>query len=285
MPTVVPAPAVRGAWPENVRITAERTTAFIHPTTLCLPRERKIYVFGGRQLTTGKPIDLNDVAIHYRVPNFLRATSVEAVETVSQPITSNASLRILNPGWAATFVPLDPTSSLSSDPAVYVFGNWTSVTSTLWRFDKSGLTEIEPSSGDRPPPRAWASLTRFDANRLVLVGGNNGTNNRLADIWVFSFLPRTWARYLHTLSFKRDDFQSAVYSAPGSVRYLIVFGYAQPLLKHVAIDKGTPPVTATIDKSLAAGLDQMATNSLVIHDSHMFVLGGSPMHYMSEVSL
>ncbi|KAI9188744.1 hypothetical protein H9P43_000166 [Blastocladiella emersonii ATCC 22665] len=335
--------AVRAAWPDNVRITAaERSPAFVHPTTLYLPRERKIYVFGGRQLPSGRPVDLADVAVidlgspianlsdpmspavapapfrlpaadsympsftftgssggyevhlfgglspetapfkHYRVPDLLRATGVE---NVTQPITANTSLRVINPGWAATSTPLEAAGGLASDPAAYVFGNWSDVTSGLWRFDKAGLTEIQPSSGDRPQARGWASLTRFDANRLVLVGGNDGTNKQLADIWLFSILPRTWSRYSSSFTVKRDDFQSAVYTSPDSTRYLLVFGYAAPVLEYVALDKGTPPVTATIDPPLPAAFGSLAANSLVVHDSHLFILGGSPVHFMSALKI
>ncbi|KAI9151157.1 hypothetical protein H9P43_009772 [Blastocladiella emersonii ATCC 22665] len=331
------APTTRAAWPQNMRAT------FIGPAALYLPRERKIYVFGGRQLISDTVVvDLDEVAVVdlaapiadladpmspavspapfklptpdyymtalayaggpgvyevrllagltaksapmkvWRVPDLLRATSVEVSP---RPPSANASLAIMNPAWAASTAPFELTGGLATDPSSYLLGNWTNVTSTLWRFDQTGLSEVAVSSPDRPLPRAWTCLLRYDTNRLVLAGGNDGTNTQLADIWLFSILPRTWARYPHPMSVKRDDFQMAVYTAPSGARFLIILGYVPPLLEYVALDKGTPPVVPVIDKAAAAGLSAIAANALVVHDSHLFVIGGVPKHLMSAIKI
>ncbi|KAJ3362157.1 hypothetical protein GGF32_006442 [Allomyces javanicus] len=181
-------------------------STFVLPSTVYLPEQRKIYVFGGRQLITDTVlviVDLDEVAII----------------DLAAPLTLD-----------------DPMSSAVQPAPFKLPAPDCSITSFAFQTDRD-VIEVRLLAGldaKSKPMRMWRIPDLLHATSVEIMPQAASTNASLAifhPAWSASSAPFGKA------TAKRDDFQSVIFNGPNGSRYLIIMGFSLPLLEYVNIDK------------------------------------------------
>ncbi|KAJ3372516.1 hypothetical protein GGF31_001957 [Allomyces arbusculus] len=227
----------------------------------------------------------------YAVNDLLRAKEVTSVGLATSDASGQSlgGLIVGYPGRSGATTPFAPGASnqLGTDPAVYAFGNWSTVNNTLWRFDKSAAVRAVAAGTTLPPSRGFSCMVRYDSLRVVLTGGNNGNNTRLKDLWTYNLVANTWSQYSSSLLVARDDCQMAVYQLPDkSASYLLIMGYtSNPALEYVNLDSGDAPRAAVLSTADTQGPESVSAHAMFVHDSHLFLVGGVPTALLNIIKI
>ncbi|KAJ3374371.1 hypothetical protein GGF31_007891 [Allomyces arbusculus] len=214
----------------------------------------------------------------WRVPDLLSPKAA----LVSSPPNKGAVPEIYFPSWTSASTPSRP-----NEAATYFFGNTSADgngpalagNDTLWKFDKDGISAVNPATSSKPSGRGWATMLQYGPT-VLLIGGGPGT-----DIWTFNTIASTWGQRATNLAAARYDVSSVLYETPDRKRrYAIVVGGAQSVEYFDVDAPGKEPVAEVI-----AGNDgpSMISGSfaMFLHDSHLFLVGGLGKSGDSQSSL
>ena len=120
------------------------------------------------------------------------------------------------------------STSLHENSSMIVFGGFEAGerVNTIFRFHFAAKRweQVKAKAGSPlPEPRAGHSSVIYK-DTLVIFGGKNGENEKLNDVWAFSFTTLTWAQYQKNESKEGAPLPRSGHSSSISGQYMIVFG-------------------------------------------------------------